>query len=125
LPPLQFSDERESRNLKDTAVSLASAGVFISALSDCVQVGIRNVLGQAALDAVFAKMKLVSLSEAPHELHSGFEQIFGPAAEILERLMVKDLFKRLNLRFEQVMPTFDFETYVNIAKREFSMKSMK
>lgn len=85
---------------------------------------IRNVLGQTALDAVFAKMKLVSLSEAPGELHNGFDRVFGPACGILERLMVKDLFKRLNLRFEQVMPTFDFETYVNIAKREFSLKCM-
>ena len=109
----------------DTAVSLASAGIFVSALSDCVQDGIRNVLGQAALDAVFSKMKLVSLAEAPAELHNGFNQVFGPACGILERLMVKDLFRRLNLKFEQVMPSFDFETYVNIAKQEFSMKPMR
>ena len=83
------------------------------------------MLGQVALDAVFSRMKLVSLAEAPSELHNGFEQIFGPAAEILERLMVKDLFKRLNLKFEEVPPSFDFETYVSIARREFSLKSMK
>ena len=125
MQPLQFSHKRESPQLKDTGTSTAAAGKFISALSDCVQGGIRNVLGQAALDAVFSKMKLVSLAEAPHELHNGFEQIFGPAAEILERLMVRDLFKRLSLKFEEVPPSFDFETYVNIAKREFSMKSTK
>jgi len=83
------------------------------------------VLGQVALDAVFSRMKLVSLAEAPSELHNGFEQIFGPAAEILERLMVRDLFKRLSLKFEEVPPSFDFETYVNIARREFAIKSMK
>ena len=103
--------------------SPAAPGKFITALSDCVQGGIRNVLGQVALDAVFSRVKLVSLAEAPSELHNGFEQIFGPAAEILERLMVKDLFRRLNLKFEEVTSSFDFATYVNIAKREFSMKS--
>ncbi len=109
--------------MKDNPKGVAAAGKFISALSSCVQDGIRNVLGQAALDAVFAKMKLVSLAEAPGELHNGFERVFGPAAEILERLMVRDLFGRLDLEFEQVMPVFNFESYVNIAKREFTLKN--
>ena len=111
--------------MRNAVTTPTSAGKFISALSDCVQDGIRNVLGQAALDAVFSKMKLVSLAEAPSELHNGLEQIFGPAAGILERLMVRDLFKRLSLKFEEVPPSFDFETYVNIARREFSTKSVR
>ena len=86
---------------------------------------IRNILGPAALEAVLGKIQLSSLSESPEELENGFGQIFGPPAKILEKLIVKDLFKRLNLKFEEVIASFDFETYINIARREFSMNWMK
>jgi hypothetical protein len=90
-----------------------------------VHEGIRNILGPAALEAVLGKLQLSSLAESPAELQDGFGQIFGPPAKILERLIVKDLFKRLNLKFEEVIASFDFETYINIARREFSMNWMK
>lgn len=86
---------------------------------------IRNVLGPAALEAVLGKMQLSALAESPEELQNGFGQIFGPPAKVLEKLIVRDLFKRLNLKFEEVVASFDFETYVNIARREFSMNWLR
>jgi len=90
-----------------------------------VHESIRNVLGPAALEAVLGKMQLSALAESPEELQNGFGQIFGPPAKVLEKLIVRDLFKRLNLKFEEVVASFDFETYVNIARREFSMNWLR
>jgi len=70
-------------------------------------------------------MQLSALAESPEELQNGFGQIFGPPAKVLEKLIVRDLFKRLNLKFEEVVASFDFETYVNIARREFSMNWLR
>jgi len=77
------------------------------------------------LEAVLGKMQLSALAESPEELQNGFGQIFGPPAKVLEKLIVRDLFKRLNLKFEEVVASFDFETYVNIARREFSMNWLR
>ena len=77
------------------------------------------------MEAVLGKMQLSALAESPEELQNGFGQIFGPPAKVLEKLIVRDLFKRLNLKFEEVVASFDFETYVNIARREFSMNWLR
>ena len=112
--------------MSEKVTSMAEARKkFLISLSDCVHEGIRNILGPVALEAVLSKLQSSSLSESPEDLENGFGQIFGSSAKILEKLIVKDLFKRLNLKFEEVIASFDFETYVNIARREFSMNWMK
>lgn len=97
---------------------------FASTLNLSVQEGIRSVLGQVSLDVVLSKLQLSLLVESPDELHTGLTKLFGPAGKVLERLIVKDLFKRLKLTLEEPS-AFDFVTHVNTARRVFSMNSIK
>jgi hypothetical protein len=61
--------------------------------------------------------------EDPEELHRDLSVIFGAGAESLERVILKELFRRLNIPFEEG-ENFDFVKSVEQA-RELFMVRMK
>jgi hypothetical protein len=59
------------------------------------------------------------LAKNPGEFHGQMDRIFGRGVLPVEAVVVKALFRRLNLHYVE-SGVFDFERYVNHAKKEFS-----
>ncbi len=49
------------------------------------------------------------------EFSQALNNIFGPGAEVIEKIIVKNLYSRLNLNFEE-KTCFEFVEYVSLAK---------
>ena len=92
---------------------------FDETLRWSIQDAIRNILGENGLEAVRSILHLDQLAENPGEFHSQMDRIFGRGVLAIESVVVKALFRRLNLRYME-SGLFDFVRYVNHAKIEFS-----
>ncbi|HZD12445.1 MAG TPA: hypothetical protein VE177_02875 [Candidatus Binatus sp.] len=62
-----------------------------------------------------SKLALGSLLGFPDKFHARLTEILGYSAKVMEKMIVKDLFKRLNLHFDEAR-AFDFATCVNEAR---------
>jgi hypothetical protein len=72
---------------------------------------IRSVLGDSAMKVLMIHLESVPL-ENPREFHNRLSFLVGPGAQILERMMAKELCRKLDLPFEE-KEGFDFERFVN------------
>jgi hypothetical protein len=91
--------------------------VFHESIVDVLE----NIMGERGLKAILFHIDLGNYLEDPSRLHRDLCTIFGVGAEHLEKLMVKELFRRLNLRFEE-NGNFDFGKCVEQARELFMMK---
>src|SRR5438309_4173560 len=92
---------------------------FDETLRWSIQDAIRNILGESGLESVRSILHLGQLAKNPGEFHSQMDRIFGRGVLAIEGVVVKALFRRLNLPYAE-RGLFDFERYVNHAKKEFS-----
>lgn len=78
------------------------------------------MLGEDVLQAVRRLIRLEECAERPDEFHQRLRPVFGDwGAKTLEKMIVKDLFQRLNFSMADRTP-FDFERYVNQARVRLS-----
>src|SRR3989442_14078102 len=122
---LSFSPSRAS--LWDPATVRAVATEeekFDETLRWSIQDAIRNILGDSGLEAVRSILHLDELAKNPEEFHSQMDRIFGRGVLPVEGVVVKALFRRLNLSYVE-SGLVEFERYVNHAKREFSRTRSK
>ncbi len=73
-----------------------------TALHDSIRSGIKNTLGEGVMETLLSHLKspLQSYAAKPREFHNELHSIFGNAAAgTLERMIVKDLFHKLNVLF--------------------------
>lgn len=97
-----MTNDLEANNLSDV-------------ISDCIQTGIRNVLGEPVLQAVRTRVSLDNCARKPVEFHDQLVPVFGRwGAVILEKVIVRELFQRLNIPFAE-RGSFEFERYVEQA----------
>ncbi len=92
---------------------------FATALHDSIRSGIKNTLGEGVMETLLSHLKspLQSYAVKPREFHNDLYSMFGNAAAVtLERMIVKDLFRKLNVLFPRG-DDLDFETYVGLAKQ--------
>jgi hypothetical protein len=75
---------------------------------------LKKLLGEGGVKAVLNYLRSVQLDN-PRELHIKLSSVFGKGTEILEKAVVKELYRRLNLDYEEE-ERFDFERYVNYAR---------
>jgi len=90
-------------------------------------------LGESPRKAVYyhlGKRFQLSREEIPDDtdkFSDALNTIFGPGAEVIEKLIVKNLYNKLNLNFEE-KTRFEIDEYINlareIAKREQQRKSV-
>ncbi len=64
---------------------------------------------------VLSNIELTLCARNPRELHKSLRSIFKEGASTLEKLIIKELFRRLSLPYEE-QTDFDFEAYVNLAE---------
>ncbi len=89
---------------------------FSSVLRESIQNGIRNVLGEGVLQAVRSLLQIDKCAQQPEEFHGQLSLIFGEGgSNTLEKVIVKDLFQKLNLPITERSP-FDFEACVGQAR---------
>ena len=79
--------------------------------------GLANTLGSILMQTLKTLLShsLETYAEKPNELHRELSRVFGSSATTLERMIAKELFQGLSLRYSNEL---DFETSVNLARRD-------
>lgn len=90
---------------------------FANTFQVSVAEGLANTLGAIVMQTLKTLLShsLETYADKPNELHRELAGVFGSAATTLERMITKELFRRLDLRYSDEL---DFETSVNLAKRD-------
>ena len=95
-------------------------------LLEAVEEGLSS-LGDSPKQAIFFHLETsfeISKDNIPTnltEFSKALEKIFGPGALYLEKLIVKRLYEKLGLEFEEVK-NWDFLEYVNSAREHLPLK---
>jgi hypothetical protein len=79
---------------------------------------LENVTGERGMRVISLHVELGDYLKDPTELHRNLHSIFEVGAENLEKVVVKELFRRLDLCFGQ-SEDFDFAKSVEQAKELF------
>ena len=94
---------------------------FASVFQSSVKDGLRNTLGETVMLTIVPLLKqtLQTYAEKPGEFHRELQFYFGFGALTLERMIVKELFQRLNLHYPSGNE-LDFETSIGLAREDLS-----
>jgi hypothetical protein len=92
-------------------------------LHECIVDGLENVLGESCTRAIVFHIELGDYIDDPSEFHRNLYALLGLGALVLEKVIVEELFRRLDIPYEQ-RGNFDFSEYVNEA-RELFLKRQK
>jgi hypothetical protein len=95
---------------------------FASVFQSSVKDGLRNTLGETVMLTVvpLLKQSLQTYAEKPSEFHRELQFYFGFGALSLERMIVKELFQKLNLHYAS-SNELDFETSIGLARKDLSL----
>jgi hypothetical protein len=93
---------------------LAQEKTFSSLLRDSIGDGIRGALGQAIL-GVLSDQGLFDKASNPKEFHAKLQSVFGNGAIVIERVIIKDLFRKLNISYTSQGP-FDYREALERAR---------
>jgi hypothetical protein len=58
-------------------------------------------------------------TDDPSEFHRNLQALLGNGANVIEKIIVKELFRRLNISYEE-KGDFDFARHINEARELFS-----
>lgn len=91
---------------------------FSQILNGSILDGLESALGESGMKAVLSNVELAFCMDNPGELHRNLHGIFKEGAFVLEKVIVKELFQRLNVPYEET-GNLDFEGYVRHARKLF------
>src|SRR5438552_9687365 len=109
------NDFRASWKTSRTNSKLAQEKTFSSMLQLSIGEGVRAALGEAIL-GVLNGQGLFNEATTPKEFHRKLQTVFGNGATILEKVIIKDLFRKLNIPYnsqEPLVSTEDTETSID------------
>ncbi len=112
--PIPQDDFRTSWKTAKTNSKLAQEKTFSSMLQLSIGEGVRAALGQAIL-GVLNGQGLFNEATSPKEFHKKLQTVFGNGATVLEKVIVKDLFRKLNIPYNSQEP-FDYGEALERAK---------
>jgi len=92
ISPMPQDDFRASWKTNRTNSKLTQEKTFSSMLQLSIGEGVKSALGQAIL-GVLNGQGLFNEATAPKEFHKKLQTIFGNGATVLEKVIVKDLFR--------------------------------
>src|SRR2546425_338446 len=107
-------DFRANWKASRTNSKLAQEKTFSSMLQLSIGEGVRAALGQAIL-GVLDGQGLFSEATVPKEFHRKLQTVFGNGATVLEKVIVKDLFRKLNIPYNS-QEHFDYGESLERAK---------
>ena len=89
---------------------------FANMFQASVAEGLANTLGAIVMQTLKSVLSysFEAYAEKPSELHRELSRVFGSGATTLERMITKELFRRLDLHYYDL----DFEACVNLARRD-------
>lgn len=95
---------------------------FASLFQTAVKDGLRNTLGETVMLTVVPLLKqtLQIYAEKPGEFHRELQFYFGFGALTLERMILKELFQKLNLHYPS-NNELDFETSIGLARKDLAL----
>lgn len=102
--------------------------LFIEAIDEAVDEGL-NVLAESGKQMLFfhleknCSINRHDIPQKPEAFAAGLEKIFGVGASILEKIILKNLYSKLELKYED-KKNYTFEDYIKKAK-EAARKSQK
>ena len=94
---------------------------FSTMLGECIQYVLKIVLGEKPAQIIFSRLQSLDISTNPRKFHDALYPVFKRGAVVLEKVIVKELFQRLNVPYEE-KELFDFESEVNFAKQVFTSR---
>jgi hypothetical protein len=87
----------------------------------CVFDGLRSTLGESGMDAILFDIESNRCVEDARILHKRLHGIFGDGAFTIEKVIVKELCRRLNVYYEEPKD-FDFARSVGRARELFKTR---
>lgn len=87
-------------------------------------------LGESPRQAVYYhlnksfKLQREEIPEDADEFSQALNVIFGPGAEVIEKIIVKHLYSSLNLNFEE-KPCFEFVEYISSARESVKREKQR
>jgi hypothetical protein len=85
---------------------------------------IRDLLGESSMLAIMYHLKMDSPVRDPALFHKRLYELLRGPAQIVEEMIVKDLFKKLNVLYAP-KGTFEFVRYYNSAKEVYTSRGKK
>jgi len=93
-------------------------------LEETIKGSITDLLGESSMRAILYHVSMDRLAKEPKVFDQKLRELLQGPASIIEEVIIKDLFKRLDLTFAP-MGTFDFERYTNAAKEVYALKEKR
>jgi hypothetical protein len=87
------------------------AGSF---LRETIDTSLSDLLGEQAKSATLFHLNLPDYEKRPKEFHVQLGGIFKLGTPVIEKMIVRDVYKRLNLRFDE-QAAFDYEKSMKLA----------
>ena len=84
----------------------------------CVFDGLKSTLGESGMDAILFDIESHRCVEDARTLHKKLHGIFGDGAFTIEKVIAKELCRRLNVSYEE-QKDFDFARSVGRARELF------
>jgi hypothetical protein len=105
------------KSLQEPGRDLRESREFANTFQLSATEGLANTLGSIVMQTLKTLLShsLETYADKPSELHRELSKVFGSSATTLERMITKELFRRLSLRYSNEL---DFETSVSLAKRD-------
>jgi len=91
---------------------------FVETLHESMLEGLRKVIGDSGIRALFFNIELSQYLDEPGKFHRNLYAVFNEGAIVLEKVIVKELFRRLNMPYK-VRGDFDFARCISEAKKRF------
>jgi hypothetical protein len=105
------------------AVAADKSG-FEELFEETITVSIRDLLGESSMRAIIYHLSLDRLARDPKMFDQKLRELLHAPASIIEEVIIKDLFKRLDLMYAP-MGAFDFQKYANTAKEVYIVKEKR
>jgi hypothetical protein len=102
---------------------ISDKGGFEQLFEETITSSIRDLLGESSMRAILYHLSLESVAKDPQMFDLKMRELLKAPAVIIEEIIIKDLFKRLDLMYAP-MGAFDFQKYAKAA-REVYMKQEK
>jgi hypothetical protein len=91
---------------------------FEELLQETIVGSIRDLLGESSMQAILYHVGMDRFAKDPKMFDQKLRDLLQAPAAIIEEVIVKDLFRRLDLLFAP-SGTFDFERYTNSAREVY------
>ena len=116
-------DFRTSWKTNRTSSKLAQEKTFSSMLQLSIGEGVKAALGQAILGVLNGQGMFNEATDSK-EFHRKLQSVFGSGAGVLEKVIVKDLFRKLNIPYN-FQERFDYGEALERAKEACAVEARK